>query len=390
MATDTIKEEITNILKTITSFGYIAYIVGGAIRDRLTGQPVNDYDICTNMPLEMVKELFPSFHIMKPNQNRNAGVLNIEGMQIEIAELKGKNLLEDVSRRDFTINTILEDAEGNLYDPLHAQEDITKKVIHLVNPDGSIFDEDAFRILRGLRLSAKLGYKIDDNCYYHMLRTHHNLSNATPEKVYSELKKMIVGQYFPDIFMNTIPFLFEILPELANTNVERINQLLKKSPNKLLVRLFIITSELEEEKVVAIAKRLKIEKKTVRYLLAFLKEKDKKQSTKPSQVKTFINSYPIDFIEAFFTYQEIVLANAKKEVRSAFLHTETVYYEALQTQLENQIRNLDLNPSLFSKYGRGKGIVLMESEVLLKIAQQKLTPKTAEIAKYLELKPKSQ
>ena len=71
-----IEKEIKNILYTINSLGYIAYIVGGAVRDKMLGLPINDYDICTNMPLDKVKELYPKFHIMKQNANRQVGGLN--------------------------------------------------------------------------------------------------------------------------------------------------------------------------------------------------------------------------------------------------------------------------------------------------------------------------
>lgn len=390
MNSDNLKEEVTNVLKTITSFGYMAYLVGGAIRDKLTGQPINDYDICTNMPLEMIKELFPSFHIMKPNQQRNAGVMMLEGVQIEIAELKGKTLQEDLVKRDFTINTILEDADGNIYDYLHAQEDIKRKIIRLVNEDGSTFDEHAFRILRGLRLAAKLGYKIEENCYHHMLRTRDNLKKVPAEKLYSELKRIIKEKDFPTIFEEIKPFLLVILPELANTDMERTNALLKKSPHKLLIRLFIIMAELTEEEIIAISKRLKMDKKTTKSLLYFESEKKQLPAMEPSQVKNFITKYSVEFIEAFFTYQEIKLDDENEEALIALRKREEVYYRALQRELEKQIRNLHINPTVFKKYGSRKDLVIIENEFLSKVRKQQIAPTLEDTQKYLALKANSQ
>lgn len=391
MTTDIINEKIKDLLNTITNSGYTAYIVGGAVRDRLSSKPINDYDICTTMSLEMVKELFPPFHIMKQTQNRNAGVLNIEGTQVEISIIKGNSLLEDLSQRDFTINTLLEDANGKIYDHFGALSDIKNKVIRLVREDGFTFDEDAFRILRGLRLAAKLGYQIDENCYHHMLRTYHNLKFSAPEKVYTELKKMLEGEYFSSIFNKSIPFLLAIIPELANTNFAIVNKLLSISPNQYLIRLFIIMNELNEEEIKKIAQRLKMDKKTLRYLLVFIKNKEETPSEKNEQVKAFINNYPIEYIDALFTYQEIILKTVtpNREKLKHLLAIEKIYYDTLQQQLENQIKNLKVNPQLFSKYSRGKKLVQLESEVVSKIIQRKLLPKPEEISKYLALKLES-
>ena len=91
---------IKEVLNRITQEGYKAYIVGGAVRDYIFEMESKDYDICTNMPLEKVKELFPKFAIMKPNNNRQTGIMRIDGKDIEISEFKGKDLLEDLSNRE--------------------------------------------------------------------------------------------------------------------------------------------------------------------------------------------------------------------------------------------------------------------------------------------------
>ena len=104
---------IQEVINTITESGFEAYLVGGAVRDTIIGKESKDYDICTNMPLNMIKELYPNFHLMKPNNNRNTGIMRINNLEIEISTYKGKSIQEDLSNRDFTINAIALDKNGN-------------------------------------------------------------------------------------------------------------------------------------------------------------------------------------------------------------------------------------------------------------------------------------
>ena len=108
---------IVEILTIINKQGYEAYLVGGAVRDAILDKPNKDYDICTNMPLHKIKELYPKFHIMKPNGHRNTGVMILNGLEIEISEFKGNTIAEDLHNRDFTINAMALDKDGNLIDP---------------------------------------------------------------------------------------------------------------------------------------------------------------------------------------------------------------------------------------------------------------------------------
>lgn len=157
---DTVKE----IIQKINNSGYEAYLVGGAVRDSLLEKNTKDYDICTNMPLSCIKELFPKFVIMKPNNHRNTGVIRLDGQEIEISEFRGKNIIEDLSNRDFSINAIAVDKDGNIIDPFKGIDSINKKELSLIKKNGEAFETDPLRILRAIRLASKLNFEIDKNC----------------------------------------------------------------------------------------------------------------------------------------------------------------------------------------------------------------------------------
>ena len=124
-----INQTITNVLSMINNEGYEAYLVGGAVRDALLNKQNKDYDICTNMPLTKIKELFPKFHIMKPNNHRNTGIMRLNNLEIEISEFKGQTIAEDLHNRDFTINAMALDKHGNLIDPYNGLQSLQQQTI---------------------------------------------------------------------------------------------------------------------------------------------------------------------------------------------------------------------------------------------------------------------
>ena len=382
-----IEKEIKNILYTINSLGYIAYIVGGAVRDKMLGLPINDYDICTNMPLDKVKELYPKFHIMKQNANRQVGVLNILGTQTEIAQMKGQTIIEDLMKRDFTINTIIEDATGIIYDYLLSANDLNNHLIKLVNPNGETFKEDPTRILRAIRLSSKLGFTIDKNCYQQMLIYRKNLSTSTPEKVYNELKKILSGQYLPQIINNLKPFILEIIPEIKNKDYCNICNMIKESSNDYLLRLFILLNSCSSSEIASFTERLKVDKKTTKYLQAFLKYKNKLLSSKAKQINYIINQYSITFLIALFHYQEISFKIEMNQEGLVNLYKiEKIYFQAISNLLSKNLTNLQVNPILFTTIPNMKVRLIVESDVIKNIRNHKLKPSEKEIKEYLLLK----
>ena len=142
-----IPEEVVDILKLINSQNYEAFLIGGAVRDILNSQIPKDYDICTNMPLEELKKVLPNFHLMKKTNIRNAGIIIINNISIEISMYKGKNLKEDILKRDFTINGIaLSHIEG-LIDYYNFRTDIEKKKIRLIDNTSNSIKENPIIIL---------------------------------------------------------------------------------------------------------------------------------------------------------------------------------------------------------------------------------------------------
>ena len=92
-------------------------------------------DICTNMPLPLIKNIYPKLHLMKPNNHRNTGVIRLDGFEIEISEFKGNTIVEDLYNRDFTINAMALDSSGNLIDPCNGLQSLQDKKISLIDSE---------------------------------------------------------------------------------------------------------------------------------------------------------------------------------------------------------------------------------------------------------------
>ncbi len=212
--------EISNNLKDymqlIINNGYECYLVGGAVRDYLIDVENKDFDLCTNIPFDKLKELIPHITIMKENEHRNTAIIRSNGLDIEFSTYRGESLKEDLFNRDFTINAIAVDVNGNIVDYYDGVNNINDKIITLVDPLGTGFIKDPLRILRAIRLALKYNFNIDKNTKKEMFNKKKLLNNVAPERIFDELKKIIVSDDVDKYMDEYREIFFEIIPELRD------------------------------------------------------------------------------------------------------------------------------------------------------------------------------
>ena len=167
-------ETIKNVLEKIESNGFEAYVVGGFVRDHLLGIHTNDVDICTNALPKDIAKMFPESKI----SDVSYGSVNLIGSKYNFdittyrEELKYSNrrpteikyvdnLLTDVKRRDFTINSLCMNKKGEILDLLNATSDIKNGVIRIIGNSDDKLKQDPLRILRALRLAITLKLTIE-------------------------------------------------------------------------------------------------------------------------------------------------------------------------------------------------------------------------------------
>lgn len=195
------------ILETLRSHGFAAYLVGGCVRDGLLGKAPHDWDICTSaMPAETLR-LFPD-SITTGLRHGTVTVLN-GGLAIEVTTFRAESsysdhrhpdsvrfvsdLKADLARRDFTINAMALSASGVLEDPFGGQTDLAAKNLRAVGMPELRFQEDALRMLRAVRFSAQLDFRIDPETEA-AIRTCAPLTGTlAAERVRDEMEKTLLS-----------------------------------------------------------------------------------------------------------------------------------------------------------------------------------------------------
>ncbi len=163
------------VLEKLINKGFEAYIVGGYVRDKLLGLEAYDIDITTSATPDEIKEIFN----VVDNGSKYQSLTIVEGAySFEITTFRkdisyddhrhpstviAKTLDEDLVRRDFTINALALDINGNIIDRHNGLEDLSNKIIRCIGDPIKRFDEDALRILRAIYLCSKLGFTIEKN-----------------------------------------------------------------------------------------------------------------------------------------------------------------------------------------------------------------------------------
>lgn len=204
-------EKVKHIITTIENAGYEAYAVGGCVRDSILGRVPDDWDITTSAKPEQVKELFRRTLDTGIKHGTVTVMLDKEGFEVTTYRIDGEyedsrhpknviftsNLVEDLKRRDFTINAMAYSDRAGLMDVFGGIEDIKKGVIRCVGNPEERFGEDALRIMRAVRFSAQLGYSIEQKTTEAIRKLAPNLANISAERIQTELIKLLVSAH-PD------------------------------------------------------------------------------------------------------------------------------------------------------------------------------------------------
>ena len=202
-------EKVKFIIDTIMEAGYEAYAVGGCIRDFILGRTPDDWDITTSAKPDQVKALFPRTIDTGIQHGTVTVMLDKEGFEVTTYRIDGEyedgrhpkevtftaNLVEDLKRRDFTINAMAYNDKAGLVDAFEGMRDIEKKVIRCVGDPMQRFTEDALRLMRAVRFSAQLGYEIEEKTLDAMRELSPNLVHISAERIQSELIKLVISPH---------------------------------------------------------------------------------------------------------------------------------------------------------------------------------------------------
>lgn len=230
----------TLLIGRIKSSNYSAFIVGGAPRDMILGKPINDIDIATNCPMEVLDKLFNTYNI---GQSHDFGIVLVrfDNSHFEVAQFRKdgeyedgrrprevqivNDLRTDIGRRDFTINALALDGEGIIIDYVNGMDDIKDKIVRTVGSPFKRFDEDHLRMIRAARFGAMEGFKIEHRTQEAIVKMSKAIRDITPQRIRLELIKAAEkdGKTFARFIalLDYLTLLQYILPEVSNLKQAR-------------------------------------------------------------------------------------------------------------------------------------------------------------------------
>ena len=201
--------DVEFILEKFNTNGYLAYVVGGCVRDALLSKTPTDWDICTDALPEETIDIFKSFKIIKTGIKHGTVTLLLNSVPYEITTFRTdgdysdnrhpqsvnfvRNIDEDLKRRDFTINAIAYNPKEKIVDLYGGREDLKNKKIRCVGNSEKRFSEDALRIMRAIRFSALLGFDIEEETKKAIFLLKDNLNDISRERINTEFSKILLS-----------------------------------------------------------------------------------------------------------------------------------------------------------------------------------------------------
>lgn len=218
------------VLHRLEAAGHRAVLVGGCVRDSLLGIPPHDYDAATSALPEEIKAACAGLTCLDIGLKHGTITVLSGGIPVETTTFRRETtysdhrhpdaveftgrLEEDLARRDFTINAMAWEPEG-LVDPFGGRADLSAKIIRCVGDPGRRFEEDALRILRGLRLAAQLGFVIETDTAAAIHAHAPDLAHVAWERIWGEFSRLLCSPGAGDILHSFPDVVSQIFPELA-------------------------------------------------------------------------------------------------------------------------------------------------------------------------------
>ena len=229
-----ISSNANELIHTLQNHGHSAYVVGGCVRDSILGRIPHDWDICTSATPNEMLEIFKDRKVIETGLQHGTITVVVNGEPYEVTTYRidgtysdnrrpdsvtfTDNLVEDLRRRDFTINAMAYNDTEGLIDPFNGLKDIEWRKIQCVGSAKDRFGEDTLRILRAIRFASQLDFTIMPGTDWEIHQQYKNLENISIERINSEFCKIAFSDSFcvqlllyKDVFSLFIPELKDMI-----------------------------------------------------------------------------------------------------------------------------------------------------------------------------------
>ena len=217
-------------MDALENAGFATYLVGGCVRDAYLGLPPHDFDLCTAALPEQTEAVFSHRKlVLAGKKHGTVGVITEDGVvEITTFRLEGgyedsrhpqwvnfvTDIEADLSRRDFTVGAMAYSPTRGFADPFGGRSDLDHRILRAVGDPAARFEEDALRILRGIRFAARFRLTVEKATHEAMIALAPRLNNIARERVFEELCRFLLWAKTEDL-LTFAPILAAAIPELA-------------------------------------------------------------------------------------------------------------------------------------------------------------------------------
>lgn len=345
-----IPKDVIEIIDNIYINGFEAYIVGGCVRDSIIGQKPNDYDITTSAKPNEIMDIFKNEKIIETGIKHGTITLikNHEEYEITTYRIDGeykdnrrpedveftKNIIEDLKRRDFTINAIAYNDKIGIVDKFGGIDDIKNKIIKTVGNSDERFNEDALRIIRAVRFSCKLDFSIEEKTFKSIYKNIKLIKNVSTERIQEELNKILISDNVEKIYTLYDAGMFKVLGidsiKLVKDELMNINKIKKEVAIRLTTFVYMMGNISEGERFIDILKYSNKIKNQCKLILKYI---DKDILLDKACIKRYLNKIGKENLIDIFHIKKIIMDD----------FTNSMYIEFLEL-----INEIEINEECYS------------------------------------------
>ena len=329
--------KVKYIIDKIYENNYEAYIVGGCVRDSILGLEPSDYDITTSATPKVIMEIFKEFRCIETGIEHGtiSVVIDEDIYEITTYRIEGEykdhrrpenvdftsKLDEDLKRRDFTINSMAYNEKEGLIDLFGGKVDLENKIIKTVGNPYDRFNEDGLRMIRAIRFSSKLDFKIESNTLLAIYDNAQIIKNISLERITDEFNKTILSNKPENIIYLFKTQLLNYLNISSEKDEKKIIQMYKKFAllskfDKVLIKRLVALDYLVEELNInckSFCKELVYSKKIIKnhdIILNLMKETEIKALNKV-KVKKILNKIDKNLFEEYLDINRVIYEGEK-------------------------------------------------------------------------------
>ena len=381
-----IPKHASDIIKTLSSHGYEAFVVGGCVRDSILGKEPADWDITTSALPEQVKALFPRTIDTGLKHGTVTIMMDKIGYEVTTYRIDGtyedhrrpndvtftSSLREDLMRRDFTINAMAYNEEKGLVDLFGGIQDLNDRIIRCVGNPTERFDEDALRMFRAVRFAGQLNFNIEKETLAAIEAQHAFLKDVSAERIQIELLKLLISGHpemiraayetgLTSVFLPEFDRMMETpqnnphhiysvgdhtihaVETIAPNPILRLTMLLHdiakpetRSTDENGIDHFYGHAQVGEELTAKILRRLKFDNDTIRNVRRLVLHHDDRPATTSSSVRRAANRIGADLFPLYLNVCRADILAQTKETQESKLQNlskiESIYEQILEKQ----------------------------------------------------------